>query len=129
VTFSRREHEMTAQVDELRAGRDFAARAAAEFGLDDRACDQVKLALSEAITNAIQHGSRSTSDPIRIAATEEAGALVFEVSDTGRFVPRVNRRGEMPESGRGLEFMRLMMDEVELRPGREGTLLRLTKRR
>ena len=50
--------------------------------------------------------------------TEESGALVFEVLDTGRFVPRVMRRGDMPESGRGLEFMRLMMDEVDLRPGR-----------
>jgi anti-sigma regulatory factor (Ser/Thr protein kinase) len=34
----------------------------------------------------------------------------------------------MPESGRGLEFMRLMMDEVDLRPGSRGTLLRLSKR-
>ena len=59
---------------------------------------------------------------------EEPGALVFEVIDTGRFVPRVTRRGDMPESGRGLEFMRLMMDEVDLQPGRDGTRLRLVKR-
>jgi anti-sigma regulatory factor (Ser/Thr protein kinase) len=35
----------------------------------------------------------------------------------------------MPEGGRGLEFMRVLMDEVDLRPGRQGTLLRLAKRR
>jgi hypothetical protein len=58
---------------------------------------------------------------------EEAGALVFEVSDTGRFRPRV-RRGVMPESGRGLEFMRLLMDEVDLHAGANGTLLRFSKR-
>jgi anti-sigma regulatory factor (Ser/Thr protein kinase) len=34
----------------------------------------------------------------------------------------------MPESGRGLEFMRLMMDQVDLYPGSEGTRLRLVKR-
>jgi anti-sigma regulatory factor (Ser/Thr protein kinase) len=34
----------------------------------------------------------------------------------------------MPESGRGLEFMRLMMDEVDLQPGTDGTRLRLIKR-
>jgi hypothetical protein len=34
----------------------------------------------------------------------------------------------MPESGRGLEFMRLLMDEVDLRPGAHGTLLRISKR-
>jgi anti-sigma regulatory factor (Ser/Thr protein kinase) len=59
---------------------------------------------------------------------ERAGALVFEVADNGRFVPRVERRGVMPESGRGLEFMRLMMDEVDVRSSSDGTLLRLTKR-
>ena len=58
----------------------------------------------------------------------EPGALVLEVIDTGRFVPRVTRHGEMPESGRGLEFMRLMMDEVDLQPGIDGTRLRLVKR-
>ena len=42
--------------------------------------------MSEAVTNAIQHGSRSPTDPIRIVVTEESGALVFEVLDTGRFV-------------------------------------------
>jgi anti-sigma regulatory factor (Ser/Thr protein kinase) len=92
------------------------------------ACYQVKLALSEAVTNAIQHGSRSPDDPVRIFIAEEPGALVFEVLDTGRFVPRVSRRGDMPESGRGLEFMRLVMDEVELFPGDRGTRLRLVKR-
>lgn len=128
VAFEPRKHSIRADFDLLKEGRDFAERAAADFGFDSDACYQVKLALSEAITNAIQHGSRSSADQVRIAVSEEAGALVFEVLDSGRFVPRVTRGGEMPESGRGLEFMRLMMDEVDVRPRREGTLLRLTKR-
>ena len=88
----------------------------------------MKLALSEAITNAIKHGSSSTTEIVRIVVAEEAGALVFEVADSGRFVPRVERRGSMPESGRGLEFMRLMMDEVDVRSSADGTRLRLAKR-
>ncbi len=52
---------------------------------------------------------------------------MIEVVDTGRFRPRVRRRGELPESGRGLEFMRQLMDEVDLRPGLDGTLLRFVK--
>jgi anti-sigma regulatory factor (Ser/Thr protein kinase) len=39
------------------------------------------------------------------------------------------RRSALPESGRGLEFMRLLMDEVDLRPSLDGTLLRFSKRR
>jgi anti-sigma regulatory factor (Ser/Thr protein kinase) len=85
--------------------------------------------MSEAVTNAIQHGSASAHDEIRILAVEEAGALVFEVLDTGRFRPRVVRRGDMPESGRGLEFMRRLMDEVDLRSTADGTRLRFAKRR
>jgi anti-sigma regulatory factor (Ser/Thr protein kinase) len=126
--FTPREHLISADVARLKEARDFAERCAVDFGLGAEDQYQVKLAISEAVTNAIQHGSSSASDLIEIRAAEEAGALVFEVADTGRFRPRV-RRGVMPESGRGLEFMRLVMDEVDLRPGINGTLLRISKRR
>ena len=122
------EHLIRADVGLLKEARDFAERAAAEFGLtaDERyAC---KLAMSEAVTNAIQHGSASPHDEIRLVAGVEGDALVLEILDTGRFRPRV-RRGDMPESGRGLEFIRLMMDEVDLRPSVGGTRVRLVKRR
>jgi anti-sigma regulatory factor (Ser/Thr protein kinase) len=128
LSFSPREHSMRADLNRLKEARDFAEHAAADFGFDADARYEVKLALSEAVTNAIQHGSRSPEDPIRILVTEESGALVFEVLDTGNFVPRVVRRGDMPEGGRGLEFMRVLMDEVDLRPQRRGTLLRMAKR-
>jgi anti-sigma regulatory factor (Ser/Thr protein kinase) len=129
VNFHRREHSMHADLGLLKEARDFAERAAADFGLNPNACYDVKLAMSEAVTNAIQHGSSSPKDPIRIAVLAEGPKLVFEVLDTGRFVPRVMRRGELSESGRGLEFMRVLMDEVDLRPGATGTLMRFIKRR
>jgi anti-sigma regulatory factor (Ser/Thr protein kinase) len=128
VSFRPREHSISADLRRLKEARDFAVAAAAEFGFAAEALYDVKLAMSEAVTNAIQHGSRSPDDPVRILATEESGALVFEVLDTGTFVPRVIRRGDLPESGRGLEFMRVLMDEVDLRPTRRGTLLRMAKR-
>jgi anti-sigma regulatory factor (Ser/Thr protein kinase) len=128
VSFRPREHSMPADLHRLKEARDFGYAAAAEFGFGPDARYEVKLALSEAVTNAIQHGSTSPEDPIRILAAEESGALVFEVLDTGHFVPRVVRRGDLPESGRGLEFMRVLMDEVDLRTGRGGTLLRMAKR-
>jgi anti-sigma regulatory factor (Ser/Thr protein kinase) len=128
VRFRPREHSIRADINRLKEARDFADHAAADFGFDADARYEVKLALSEAVTNAIRYGSRSPEDPVRILAVEESGALVFEVLDTGSFVPRVTRTGQFPESGRGFEFMRLLMDEVDLRPSRRGTLLRLAKR-
>ena len=129
IIFEPRTYSISADVGRLKEARDFADSAAAEFGFDTDTRYQVKLAMSEAVTNAIQHGSDAPTDPIWIRVTEEAGALVFEVADTGRFRPRVTRRGDLPESGRGLEFMRLLMDEVDLRAGRDGTLLRFSKRK
>jgi anti-sigma regulatory factor (Ser/Thr protein kinase) len=123
-----REHSIPADLARLKEARDFAERVARQLGLAAEACYQVKLAVSEAVTNAIQHGSRSADALVHISISEEPGAVVFEVTDTGRFVPRVTRRGDMPESGRGLEFMRLMMDEVDVRPRQDGTHLRLVKR-
>jgi serine/threonine-protein kinase RsbW len=128
AAFEPREHSISADVGRLKEARDFADRIAAEFGLGEEARYEVKLAMSEAVTNAIEHGSSSPEDRIRIVASVEAGRLVFEVLDTGRFRPRVVRRAEMPESGRGLEFVRVLMDEVDLRPGAAGTLLRFAKR-
>jgi anti-sigma regulatory factor (Ser/Thr protein kinase) len=129
VNFKPREHSILADLRLLKEARDFAERAAAEVGLDDAACYDVKLAMSEAVTNAIQHGSSSPRDPIKIGIAAEGQRLVFEVLDTGRFVPRVRRRGQLSESGRGLEFMRVLMDEVDLRPGDGGTLMRFAKLR
>jgi anti-sigma regulatory factor (Ser/Thr protein kinase) len=127
--FQPREHSMRADLRLIKEARDFAERAAADFGLERNAVYDVKLAMSEAVTNAIQHGSSSPSDPIRIAVLAEGPALVFEVLDTGRFRPRVRRRRELSESGRGLEFVRVLMDEVDVRPGARGTLMRFIKRR
>jgi anti-sigma regulatory factor (Ser/Thr protein kinase) len=128
AAYEPRQHWISADVGRLKEARDFADRVAVGFGLDDDARYEVRLAMSEAVTNAIEHGSSSPADQIKIVASVEADRLVFEVLDTGRFRPRVVRRGEMPESGRGLEFMRVLMDEVDLRPGTAGTLLRFAKR-
>jgi anti-sigma regulatory factor (Ser/Thr protein kinase) len=129
ISFDRREHELRADLARVKEARDFAERCAIDFGfpLDERY--QLRLAMSEAVTNAIQHGSSSEDDPIWLAAAAEGSALAFYVRDTGRFVPRVTRGDSMPESGRGLEFMRRLMDEVDLQPGDEGTLVRFSKRR
>lgn len=126
--FQPRNHSISADLARLKEARDFAARAAEAFGLDDEASYSVRLAMSEAVTNAIRHGSSSPDDPVRMVAVEEGDALVFEVEDTGRFRPRVSR-GDMPDHGRGLDFMRRLMDDVRVEPGSDGTTVRFAKRR
>jgi len=122
------QHTIPADPGRLKEARDFAEAAATRFGLDPNARYRVKLAMNEAVANAIQHGSESPSDRVELAALREGGAVAFYVRDGGRFVPRVGARGDLPERGRGLEFMDRLMDEVEVRPGHDGTVVRLALR-
>ena len=127
--FAGRDLWIDADVGHLRAARDWAATAAADFGLAPEDCYQVKLAISEAVANAIQHGSSGQRDPIRISVQARADTLVFDVWDTGVFHRGGEPEEELAEGGRGLEIVALMMDEMELTPGDRGTRLRFSKRR
>jgi len=111
----------------LAAVRRFASEAADRAGLGTDARYAVVMACSEAVANAIEHGSPD-GDQIEVTAAVEGDSLALYVQDTGRFVPRVRPRGLMPERGRGLAFMSELMDEVQVRAGSRGTVVRLTKR-
>ena len=88
----------------------------------------VKTAVSEAVTNAIIHGS------IRCRISENV--LTVEVSDSGRGIDDVQKAMQpmfttMPEqdrSGMGFAFMEAFMDsvEVESEPGK-GTRVKMKK--
>ncbi len=126
--FSERVLSLPADLSRLLEARRFAEEAAADFGFDEATQQQVKLAANEAVANAMEHGSRTPADEVALQAVEEEGALAIYIRDAGSFVPRMMHRGAMPERGRGLAFMDLLMDEVEVRPGSDGTEVRLVKR-
>ncbi|HEV2724571.1 MAG TPA: ATP-binding protein [Thermoleophilaceae bacterium] len=126
--FAEKDLSIDADLRLLHEAREWAAGAAREFGFDADGCYQVKLAMSEAVANAIQHGSQGPQDTVHITARERRGALVFEVRDTGRYVAPAAPAGEMAERGRGLALVGLVMDEVQLEPGEDGSLLRFSKR-
>ena len=128
MAFSRRELIVPAELSRLPEVRAFAEELAYEFGFDADAAYQVKAAVNEAVANAIEHGSHAPSDEVRIEAVEEEQALAVYVADTGTFRPRVWRGGEISERGRGLDFIGQMMDEVDVRPGKGGTEVRMLKR-
>lgn len=125
--FQRRDLRIPADLGMLKDARDWAADAAADFGLDENERFEVKLATSEAVSNAILHGSGSPGDEVKLAVREERGALVFEVCDGAAAAPRAAER--LAEGGRGLELVELVMDEVELRRNGRGSVLRYSKRR
>lgn len=128
-SFNERELSIPADVARIREVRDFADAAAEAFGFGAEDRYRIKLAATEAVANAVEHGASSAGDTIRLRAVDEDGALTFYVTDPGKFVPRVVPRGALPERGRGLAFIGQLMDEVDLSPGDEGTVIRFSKRR
>ena len=103
------------------------------YRFGDSAKFAVRLALEEALTNAVKHGNRDDSSrtiTIRYAVTSDKAVII--VRDEGRgFLPEkvpdptTPNRLPLPD-GRGIMLMRAYMDEVRYRDhGREVFLLKL----
>ena len=83
--------------------------------------------MSEAVTNAILHGSGSERDAVDLEVREEQDALVFEVRDSG--ADGQGHVERLDDGRRGLDLVSLVMDEVELDRGEQGSVLRFAKHR
>jgi serine/threonine-protein kinase RsbW len=124
-----RELDLRAEPTELSTARRFADDAAARFGMDEDERYAFTFAVNEAVSNAIEHGRSSREGTIRMQVAVEDGALVFSVEDFGTFAPKAPTAEALPERGRGLAFMAAFVDEVDVRRGDQGTVVRLCKRR
>jgi len=98
-----------------------------KHGYDEETVFAVKLALEEALANAIRHGNRKDPDkPVTVRYCVSAERAVIIVRDEGDgFSPDEVPDPTRPErlsvpSGRGVMLIRAYMDEVESRAsGRE----------
>ena len=100
--------------------------------------NDIKTAVSEAVTNAIIHGYESTRGMVRLAGyIYDDGMVAFEVHDAGRGIDDVARarepfftsRPDMERSGLGFTVMETLMDTVEVTSERgRGTRVRMLKR-
>ena len=127
--FGRKEMEIQADLSRLAEVRRFAERACRAFGFPADVAFQVKLAMSEAVANAIEHGSTTPDDIIRLRVVHEGDALAFYVSDGGTFIePDMIRPHLLAERGRGIGFIELLMDDISINPSPDGTVLRFAKR-
>jgi serine/threonine-protein kinase RsbW len=90
------------------------------------------IAVSEAATNAMKHGSpQGAESRITVCYQPDGDRLIIEVSDEGPgFDPLavpVPVPEQMREGGMGVFFIRTLMDEVSFRPGDEGTTIQMIK--
>jgi serine/threonine-protein kinase RsbW len=73
------------QPEHARTARLFAAAAARHFAIDEERVEDLKVAISEAATNAIKaHADAGVDDPITVVASAEPAGVRFTVIDAGR---------------------------------------------
>lgn len=95
---------------------------AADCGLDAQAIGDVKLAVSEAATNALVHGYRNRSGAIRVEVTVAAEELVIAITDDGL---GMSPRDDSPGMGLGLPIIAEVAERVEVVDVTPGTQLRM----
>lgn len=109
---------------------------ATRMGFDYQAIEDMKVAVSEACTNAIEHAAPATpqtDDAITVTFTERARALEVEVADRGPGFDATEerlweRKGVPGENGLGLFLIRSLMDEIHLRKGEDaGMVVRMVR--
>jgi anti-sigma regulatory factor (Ser/Thr protein kinase) len=114
---------------ELERARAFAEDAAARFGLDRLAREDLKIATSEAVANAIEHGQPCEDGAIHLWAAEREATLALGVRNGGEFVFRPPAGDPLAERGRGLTVMAGLVDEVALSRVGNDIQIELTKER
>ena len=125
--------EFPAEVSHMSAARARVAEIVAPLGLNESAIFDIKVAVGEALANAVRHGSpRGPSDIVSVEVRAYPERVDVVISDSGcgyDGVPPVSHDTFAP-SGRGVLFMRALMDAVEFRPSAcGGTDVLLGKRR
>lgn len=100
--------------------------------------EDVKTAVSEAVTNAIIHGYDGQGGEVELdAGYDEEGLLTVRVADRGKGIedvaqamePLYTSRSDLERSGMGFAVMQNFMDQLEVasQPG-EGTRITMRKR-
>lgn len=101
------------------------------LGVEDDCVSDIELAVSEACSNVLKHGSGAEQQYEVTVSVDQRRARVT-VSDTGGGFEVAGRGATVPderaEGGRGLLLMRHLVDELHfITESREGTTLRLEK--
>lgn len=94
----------------------------------------ILLATDEAAANAVAHGqSAGGNGSVRLRCSTEGACVVVAIADEGPgFDPSQVAMNELPSwsspGGRGLYLVQELMDEVEIEPSPNGTLIEMRRR-
>jgi serine/threonine-protein kinase RsbW len=99
---------------------------ARDCGIDGLALGAVKLAVNEAVTNAVVHAYAERDGQISITVALDSGELTVTVADDGGgMVPRQ----DSPGLGIGLPLIAQLAERVDVHSNDDGTQIRMSFRR
>lgn len=108
-----------------------------KFDPDMEEMDDIKTAVSEAVTNCFVHAYHDPDGKISMDLSDQNGILRIEIKDQGIGIPDVKKamepmfttKPEEERTGMGFSFMEAFMDQVEVisKQG-EGTTVIMTKK-
>lgn len=100
------------------------AALARDCGFDETTVGDVRLAVSEAATNALIHGgaARDADTMIRVEAEQVGDELMIAITDDGG---GMRPRPDSPGLGLGLSVMAMLAKRLEIVEARPGTQVRM----
>jgi serine/threonine-protein kinase RsbW len=114
---------VTAKLAEVRR---FVDEVAADVALDMERAFDLKVAVSEACANAVEHAGCESAQ-LEVIARLRSRCLTFVITDDGLFRPPSFNRDDFRSRGLGLPLMVTLMDEVTFtRTPRRGTRVTLS---
>jgi len=106
--------------------RKIAACLADGVGMSSQEIEETTLALTEACTNAIRHGSpRGADDSIVVKLMTSSSTLIADVTDCGNSPADLDT---IPGKGMGMRLMRMLTNSMQIIRNGAGMTVRLTKR-
>ena len=122
------------QLNELQRVEQFTEEVTLKIGFKEEDRDSIAISITEIVSNAISHGNRRNSDKkVTIVYEIYKNRLVITVQDEGAgFNVReidnpLDPKNLLKDSGRGIYIVRALMDDVEFKNNKTGTLVRIVK--
>lgn len=117
----------------LADARRFVDEQAARAGFSDPDREEISLAVTEAVSNAIRYGSPAgEADSVELCVAVDEAEMVITVRDHGSGFapppPSLPDPAQYAEHGRGLFLMHCLMDAIRFDRD-DGTVVRMTKKR
>ncbi|KAA3616949.1 MAG: ATP-binding protein [Calditrichaeota bacterium] len=121
-------------IDNLEKIEQMSSKIALDIGFDESTVDDISIALTELVNNAIHHANKDNPDKkVTVSFKSDDEKLTISILDEGEgFSPTnignpLDPDNLMSDSGRGLYLVEALMDSVEYKISKTGTEAIITK--